>query len=196
METLLVGPSIEILEADETSFISEFILVNSKLTSKHLHIKVGRHSVLNPRVCFTLQIREHLNGTAVVSIGDYSIVSDYCQFEIISQHLLDPIVVGNYTIIDPSAKIESGVQVGDYCVIGSKAVLGHGSKVGDNCYVAAGTVLEAGMIVPEFSAVSESNATRILPVGDDFDQIHRKREMRLHIEFLMRTMPSYNKRRK
>ncbi|KAK7204861.1 hypothetical protein BZA70DRAFT_186760 [Myxozyma melibiosi] len=219
----------EMLEAADSAFISEHILVDDSIAPHHLLLKVGSHSVINPhvRIAIADASSDAEAGPAIelkrmlVSVGEYSIIADKCVLEIDdirsqsqrrrSSSVVSPTkdekevlvatqVIGNYTYVDAAARIEPGVEIGDYCVVGAGCKLGRGVRVGNNCRVAAGTIIEPGTVVASKTAVSSSGGgtgrmLQTLDVDEDMDDGPRKREMKMHTEFLLKAMHSHGKRR-
>ncbi|KAK9236300.1 trimeric LpxA-like protein [Lipomyces kononenkoae] len=181
------------IDAKPQSFISEhFILEDSHELQNKIILKVGDHSIVNPQVRVRTQPGSASNNSdkpPVLEIGNYSIISDRCSFELTP---ILPVVIGNYTYIDPGVRVEPGVTIGDFCELGAGCVIGRKSRIGNNCKIAAGAKVDGNTTIPSRS-VAVGRTGDIHAAGDDGGDDHRKREMKMHVDFLMRTMPLYGK---
>ncbi|KAK9380072.1 trimeric LpxA-like protein [Kockiozyma suomiensis] len=188
------------LHADTTAFVSEHILVDDIISAPQLLLNVGRHSVINPRVRISYHNDDDKLPTAdqkrlIVTVGDYSIIADFCCLQIDPQSIA-PMPIGNYTYIDPAVIIEPGVEIGNYCVIGAGSTIGRGTRIGNNCRVAAGTTLESGTVVADKTAVSgRDEVLRVLDSGENMSDSSRKREMTMHTDYLLKVMSASVRRR-
>lgn len=209
----------EMLHADTTAFVSEHILVDDIISAPQLLLNVGRHSVINPRVRISYHNDDDKLPTAdqkrlIVTVGDYSIIADFCCLQIDPQSIapmpsssnsplsnenkgdISAMRIGNYTYIDPAVIIEPGVEIGNYCVIGAGSTIGRGTRIGNNCRVAAGTTLESGTVVADKTAVSgRDEVLRVLDSGENMSDSSRKREMTMHTDYLLKVMSASVRRR-
>ncbi|KAK9367358.1 trimeric LpxA-like protein [Lipomyces kononenkoae] len=179
------------IDAKPQSFISEHVILENSNDVQNIVLKVGEHSVVNPRVRISSQAGSGSNNSdkpPVLEVGDYTIISDNCSFEITPSL---PVVIGNYTYIDPCVRVEPGVMIGDFCELGSGCVIGRKSRIGNNCKIAAGAKIDSNTTIPPRS-VAMGKAGNIQAAGGRGDD-QRKREMKMHVDFLMRTMPLYSK---
>ncbi|KAK9354790.1 trimeric LpxA-like protein [Lipomyces doorenjongii] len=178
------------IDAKPSSFISEHVVLEA---SQNIILKVGDHSIVNPRVQISTQPPNSNDSekTSLVEIGDYTIISDSCSFEVTP---ISPVVIGNYTYIDPGARVEAGVTIGDFCVLGAGCVIGRKSRIGNSCRIAAGAKIGTSTIIPPRS-IAVGDAGEIQDAGEDMIDEQQKREMKMHVDFLMRVVPLYNKPR-
>ncbi|KAK9372315.1 trimeric LpxA-like protein [Lipomyces chichibuensis] len=179
------------IDAKPTSFISEHVVLDA---TQNIILKVGDHSIVHPRVRIGTQPTSRSNDSekpSLVEIGDYTIISDRCSIEVAQ---ISPVVIGNYTYIDPGARVEAGVTVGDFCILGAGCVIGRKSRIGNSCRIAAGAKIGTSTIIPPRSVVV-GDAGEIQDAGEDMSDEQQKREMKMHVDFLMRVMPLYNKPR-
>ncbi|KAK9243481.1 trimeric LpxA-like protein [Lipomyces tetrasporus] len=183
------------LDAKPTSFISEHVILEESHASQNVVLRVGDNSMVNPNVRVCTQPAAHSSGNSdepsLLEIGDYTIVSDSCNFE------LSPtsrVRIGNYTQIDPGVRVAPGVTIGDCCVLGAGCVIARGTRIGNNCKIAAGAKIGVSVVIPPGS-VAVGDAGEVRQAMEDMSDEQRTREMKMHVDFLMRIMPAYNKPR-
>ncbi|KAJ8096751.1 trimeric LpxA-like protein [Lipomyces tetrasporus] len=183
------------LDAKPTSFISEHVILEESHASQNVVLRVGDHSMVNPNVRVCTQPAAHSSCNSdepsLLEIGDYTIVSDSCNFE------LSPtsrVRIGNYTQIDPGVRVAPGVTIGDCCVLGAGCVIARGTRIGNNCKIAAGAKIGVSVVIPPGS-VAVGDAGEVRQAMEDMSDEQRIREMKMHVDFLMRIMPAYNKPR-
>ncbi|KAK9455671.1 trimeric LpxA-like protein [Dipodascopsis uninucleata] len=187
-----------------TSFISEHVKI-SDTDSENLIINVGNYAIINPRVSFKYlasvpdneavsspNFQQAMIKPGIIDIGEYTIIADGCQLEASDS---EKTLIGSYIYIDPAVKVEKGASIGDFCTLGAKCIIKRGAKIGKRCEIAAGTIIERNSIIPDYSIVYGSNAL-VKPNTFEASGVEQHmKDMKMHVDLLLRIMPSYNNRK-
>ncbi|KAK9448058.1 uncharacterized protein V1518DRAFT_419556 [Limtongia smithiae] len=181
------------LEAHDSAFVSEHVFADDAISPEDFVLVVGAHSVINPRLQIATIAAPGATSTAVatkITIGEYCIVSDMCTFELDLTRTA-AISVGDYTHIEPAARISADTTIGKFCHIGAHAHIQRGARIGDCVHIAPGVVVRTGEVVSPHTVVAyvgEEGEVQTLAGGEAMGKSARKSEMQLHVGVLMRSI--------